>query len=127
MSEGTISYNAAHNVTLSAEPSFIAVDKSDWNRMKRDLDLCKTEFDKWSCVGSVVLGISGSAFVTLLSLPETTENNTIKIVLLCSAIGFLFIGVISFIARHNIGNNFEKKIEDIKQDIKDIESKLVKK
>lgn len=124
MSEGTISYKTSHNVMLSAEPSFIAIDKSDWERIKRDLDSCNSTYDWWTCFGSIFLGGFFSAIITRCSLVDSAENKELRIILLCASIACLVIGVICFIARKNNDNALKKSISDIKQDIDDVEKKL---
>lgn len=124
MNEGTISYKTSHNVLLSAEPSFIAVDKTDWERIKRDLNLCKSSYDWWTCFGSVFLGGFFSAIITCLSLVDSQENKDIKMILLCSSIACFVVGIVCFIARKNNDNTIKKSLLDVKQDIEDVEKKL---
>lgn len=124
MNEGTISYKTSHNVMLSAEPSFIAVDKTDWERIKRDLESCKSSYDWWTCFGSIFIGGFFSAIITRCSLTDSPENKEIKIILLCSSIACLIIGILCFVARKNNDNAFNKSLSNIKQDIKDVEKKL---
>lgn len=124
MNEGTLSYKTSHNVMLSAEPSFIAVDKTDWERIKRDLNTCKSSYDWWTCFGSIFLGGFLSAIITRLSLTDSPENKDIKMILLCSSLACLVVGIVCFIARKNNDNFMKKSLLDIKQDIEDVEKKL---
>lgn len=126
MSEGTISYKTSHNVMLSSEPSFIAVDKTDWERIKRDLNSCKSIYDWWTCFGSIFLGGFFSAIITWLSLDSSPENKEMRLILLCSSIACLFIGVICFVARKNNESTMKKSLSDVMQDIDDVEKKLNK-
>lgn len=124
MSEGTISYKTSHNVMLSSEPSFLAVDKTDWERIKRDLKACDSSYDWWTCFGSIFIGGFFSAIITWCSLSDSTENKDIRLILLCSSLACFIIGIVCFFARKSNDNALKKSISDIKQDIDDVEKKL---
>ena len=126
MSDGIISYNASHDVTLIVDPQYITVDKSDWSRLKREVDTCKVHTDWWMNIAFACFGISGSAFITWFSLPVSKENTEARIVLLCAAIGCLIIGIVGILAHCSFVKHYENDMNDIKQVVADIEDKLPK-
>lgn len=126
MTDGKISYNTSHDVTLTVDPQYITVDKRDWDRLKREVNNCKHHTDWWMNIAFASFGISGSAFITWFSLPVSKENIEVRIVLLCAALGCLIIGIIGIFAHCSFVKHYEKDMNDIKQVVVDIEDKLPK-
>ena len=121
MSDGIISYKASHDVTLIVDPQYITVDKSDWSRLKREVDTCKVHTDWWMNIAFASISTSASAFITWLSLRGIAGNETICVVLLCVVIACIILGIICICAHKSFVAQHESDISDVKQVISDIE------
>ena len=124
MNESNFSYDTSPNVTLSVVPQYITVDKTDWNRLKREVNRCKHQIDWWMNIAFAFFGIAGSAFITWLSLPNEIENERAQTVLMCTAIACFVIGFVSLFAHFSFVGHYTADIDDVKQVVTDIEDKL---
>lgn len=125
MGENYLTYQTENAISIRSDISCLAVDKTDWERLKRNVDQCKISYDWWSCVGSIFAGVAGSAFITFLSIHSDENTRIVRVVLLSVAIASAIIGVICFVARFTQDNIVAKSINDVKLDIEEIESKLL--
>lgn len=126
MSDGVISYKTSHDVTLIVDPQYITVDKSDWSRLKREVDTCKVHTDWWMNIAFAGFSAAVSALITWFSLLGTSGNEIVCVVLLCASIACFILGFTCICAHNSFTSHHKSDIEDIKQVISDIENKLSK-
>lgn len=125
MGESYLTYQTDNAISVRSDISCLAVDRTDWERLKRNVNQCKISYDWWSCIGSIFTGIAGSAFVTRLSIQSDANNQIVCLILLVTTIASAIIGFICFVARFTQKSTVNKSINDVKLDIEDIEAKVL--
>lgn len=115
--DGFYTYQENRMVTLPTASSSIAIEKREWDRLKKEVSECKVGGQWFMSVGFCFFGICGSAFITWLSLAEETEKTILMIVTLVA----LALGVLCIIFQVALNKNKKSSIETIKNEIAFIE------
>lgn len=124
MGDTYLSYQSDNAITVRSNVPYLAVDKIDWERLKRDINQCKMHYDWWATAGSIAMGIAGSAFCSYLPLRSDNNYKNVCLVLLLVTVFSAIFAVVCFIARRTNVKILYKNIDDVKLDIHDIELKL---
>lgn len=119
--EGFYTYQESRKVTLPSASTALAIEKREWERLKKTVNKCKTENQWFMSVAFCFFGIAGSAFVTWISLLSQTNIDTIRLVLIISAIVSLVLGGICIAFQLYININHRTTISSIKDEIQYIE------
>lgn len=114
-------YKQENKVSLPLSQSSFIIDKREWERLKKIVSKCKTD-EKWfKSIAFCFFGISGSAFITYLSLITQKGIDTIQLILLIVAAVALIIGGLCIGVQYFINNNHEMSIQMIKDELTFIE------
>lgn len=125
MSETKITIGASHDILLTKQDRFFAIREAEWSRLKRLINSSKIGIDWWSIAASVLFGISGSAFLTSITLLESDDKGLRIIVLIIGGATLLMGGlcVVGAIGKRRTRNN---AIDEVQICISEIEAQLPK-
>lgn len=118
--DGFYTYKENRMVTLPTASSSIAIEKREWDRLKKEVEKCKVGGQWFMSVGFCFFGICGSAFITWLSLSEETLKNERTILMIVTLVA-LVLGVLCIIFQVVLNYNKKSSIETIKDEIAFIE------
>ena len=112
---------------VAKQPDYIGVSKTDWERLRKKINSCKSKTDWWMNVGFTMFGITCSAFFSLLTLPiDDSKSTWVPPTLICILIFSLLIGVLCLIAHYREGCFSTSNINDINDIVAEIENSLVR-
>lgn len=124
-SNASISISRNANIVMAKQPDYIGVSKSDWTRLKRKVDACKSNTDWWMNIGFTFFGVAGSSLLSYLTIPMASESEWVRPVVICVGAFATLIGIICIIA-HKRENRFcISDIDDVKDVIKEIDNSLI--
>jgi hypothetical protein len=121
MATNTITIKENRSVTVPTTHDSFAMDRREWNRLKAAVNGCKTNGQWFMSVAFCFFGISGSAFITWISLFSQTGIDNIKLVLLIGAIASFIVGILCVCFQYLQNKNQTSSIESIKSEISYIE------
>lgn len=119
-------YQESRKVTLPSASTALAIEKREWERLKKTVNTCKTENQWFMSIAFCFLGIAGSAFVTWLSLLSQEKLVTIRLVLIITVIVSIVLGLICVAFQLYINKNHRTTITSIKEEIQYIEDGIRK-
>ena len=119
-------YQESRKVTLPSASTSLAIEKREWERLKKIVNTCKTDNQWFMSVAFCFFGIAGSAFVTWLSLLSQEELATIRLVLIVTVVVSLVLGLICVSFQLYINKNHRTSITSIKEEIQYIEDGIRK-
>lgn len=114
-------YKENRTVTLPPAHNSFAMDRREWERLKTTVNSCKINGQWFMSVAFCFFGISGSAFITWISLFSQTGIDKIKLVLLIGAIASFIVGILCVCFQYLQNKNQTSSIESIKSEISYIE------
>lgn len=125
MSETKITIGASHDILLTKQDRFFAIREAEWSRLKRLINSSKIGIGWWSIAASVLFGISGSSFLSSITLLNSDDIGSRIIVLIIGGATFLMGGlcVIGAIGKRKARNI---AIDEVKFCISEIEAQLPK-
>ena len=121
----SFSIDRSVNVVIAKQPDYFGVSKSDWSRLKRKVDACKSRTDWWMNVGFTSFGITGSSLLSYFALPITPDSNWARPTIICFGIFSFLIGLLCIIAHRREATLSTSTLEEVKDVIKEIDASIV--
>lgn len=121
MADDFYSFQQENKVSLPMDPSSFVIDKREWGRLNNIVNNCKSDKKWFKSIAFCFFGISGSAFITWLSLLSQKDIGNVPIVLLIVAIVSLIIGGLCLFVQYYLNKNIDTSIQNIKDELKYIE------
>ena len=115
------SFKQENRVSLPMSPSSFVIDKREWERLKDIVEKCKSDGKWFKSIAFCFFGISGSAFITWLSLTSQQGIEIKQLVLLIVTIVSVVIGALCIGVQYFLNRNKEMSIQAIKDELKFIE------
>lgn len=124
MDTKTMMVDTSHAILITKQDNLLTVRETDWNRLKRLVSSCKISIEWWSIAASVFFSFSGSAVLAIFTLPLGESTVNVSVIIMTLAISTAILGVVCVIAAIGKGQNWNNKIDEVKQSIADIEKLL---
>ena len=123
-SSGSFSIDRSASVVMAKQPDYIGVSKSDWFRLKRKVDACKSRTNWWMNIGFTSFGVAGSSLLSYLTIPMAPDSKWVKPIIICIGFFAIIIGIICVIAHKREDMFCTSNIDDIKDVINEIDNSL---
>lgn len=123
----SFSIDRSANVIMAKQPDYIGVSKSDWLRLKKKVNACKSQTSWWMNIAFTLFGVAGSSLLSYLALPILPDSNWARPTIICIGISSFIIGVICVIAHKGETKLSTSILEDVKDVIEEIDSSIVEK
>lgn len=124
MDTKTMMLDTSHAILITKQDNLLTVRETDWNRLKRLVSSCKISIEWWSIAASVFFSFSGSAILAMFALPLEESTINVSVIIMTLAISTAILGVVCVIAAISKGQNWNNRIDEVKQSIADIEKLL---
>jgi len=121
-SKSNITVTKEYQITQPESEDAYGIPKSDWDRLRNKIELIRPlRIPVWSSIAFLFFGISGTALLTILTLPEVSETRH-TICWLVFAVS-LVVGLFSLIIDHQQRKGQMDTKNEILDDMKHLETK----